>query len=442
MPAVQPTSHPALPPGTGTAGHLAHQHERLRQLFDHLAGSASHWAPLAASPAITDLVAAPATRLAHFAPDPLAPLEREPAMSPIPAGEGAAEPSMSSRRRTQAPAPLRAADVDARRPGRSASLTPGSGQPGPSDDMWPIRRHTQPGESGAWAWPAARPGARVLAPASVPVLPPQSTGLAPSNGRNNDAAAASPAQAAQASDELARLVESLAPATSTPVVTADQLRAWALVLPAGQRAGRSAATPSSAFAASSAPQVDPADMNSAALADLVGAATSRAASGQASSSVGITAPGAPSARASTHTVDPRDGAADGTSLASSLAPRGRQSALADLLRRWPAEGAGSGIGRTATDVSPHTSGARGQIGQALAPPAAAAASSSAFSSRPAPVSASLDAQAMLTGAHPLQDTRTGPAAAASMSDLQFGRSLERVLVAELRRHGIDNEDRP
>jgi hypothetical protein len=308
--------------------------------------------------------------------------------------------------------------------------------------MWPIRRHTQPGESGAWAWPAARPGARVLAPASVPVLPPQSTGLAPSNGRNNDAAAASPAQAAQASDELARLVESLAPATSTPVVTADQLRAWALVLPAGQRAGRSAATPSSAFAASSAPQVDPADMNSAALADLVGAATSRAASGQASSSVGITAPGAPSARASTHTVDPRDGAADGTSLASSLAPRGRQSALADLLRRWPAEGAGSGIGRAATDVSPPTSGARGQIGQALALPAAAAASSSAFSSRPAPVSASLDAQALLTGAHPLQDTQASPAAAASMSDLQFGRSLERVLVAELRRHGIDNEDRP
>jgi hypothetical protein len=92
-------------------------------------------------------------------------------------------------------------------------------------------------------------------------------------------------------------------------------------------------------------------------------------------------------------------------------PRGRISALSDLLRRWP--------GAAETPEEPAT--ARGPRPAALATPDTADPGGPAGT------------PARFAPARPGDLSRP----AQPVSDLQFGRTLERVLLAEVRRQGLD-----
>jgi hypothetical protein len=161
------------------------------------------------------------------------------------------------------------------------------------------------------------------------------------------------------------------------------------------------------------------------------AAAAAAATDGAANAAAFGAAGSAGAAGASAPVSPTSGNAAVTARAAltppAPIPTGRSSALADLLRRWPAE---------PPTASTASSGQASDPGTAWRDGATALPTSSPFGpGHPAwPTETSAASAALLGPQLPLRDN---PPAELPASDLAFSRSLERVLLAEVRRAGIE-----
>lgn len=370
----------------------------LRHLLDRLAGDAARWAPLAAGGAVAELVSGPAERLAGLAPDPLAALQRAPLATPAAAAESA--PANRSTRPAARPAAVPVATAR----GRFASASPTEPAAFPAFPACSAFSTLPDLPLMAPPWRPAAAGARLLPMSSLPAEPVRSV--------PNELMRMAGSDMALPAGALAALQQRLAAAPTPVPLDRGRLRALAggsAADPAAARKG-GAATP----AATPAPERFAADTRPPARPD--------GRRGEA----GAAAP-APAPRPD-RAPDPAPDAA--------LAPRTRHSALAELLRRWPGS-AGAGPA-TSADAGAADGAALDQAAHAgVLPPSG------------------LARLASLTGTRPSSAGREDPASGAAISlsdlappgaperalpsDLPLRRSLERVLVAEVRRHGIDLE---
>lgn len=355
----------------------------LRSMLDRLA--ALRWAPLAADAAAAELLAGPAARVAGLAPDPLQALARVTSATPAVAGtaapEGRSPRSAAARvdRGLQGRAPTPAGAGTAASPGaRPASLEP----------PLPIFRAAQ----------ASTPVLPLLARSAGLPPPVQAVAGAPPIPLQWPADAPAARTATQSRDlpaQASALLQRFAAASSAVPLSAQRLRELAHpqpVRPAATGQGAPVAAPRS-------------------LADLVPQqpTTAAAAAAPAERASGVAAsPDPRSAPQRTRSTAVPDSPPEALPV-----PRGRTSALSDLLRRWP------GAAAPGEDAA----SARSPLAAALPTPDTA---TPAWPAGPQPAAAP---------AHPGDLAR--PALPAS--DLQFGRTLERVLLAEVRRQGLDVE---
>ncbi|RZL37427.1 MAG: hypothetical protein EOP35_08710 [Rubrivivax sp.] len=330
----------------------------LKLLLDRLADT--RWAPLAAP--VDGALTAPDLQLAAFSADPFASLQRD----AVKAGAAEAPGASPSARR-----PAAAVGTAARKPRMSwPAALPASHEPDAAAGAEPVA------DVPPWRPRPAAPGLPQLVPMPWPALPKARS------------AAGVPALEATA---LQALIARFTPAAAdAPPLDAVQLRALATPRPVPASpvsSASSAAAPPAARQAAFAPQrVAPAN-------PLAAPVVRRP----------LPEPAVPADALGVNRPD----------AATLPTPRGRASALAELLQRWP--------GAQAADADAPVSPAG-----FVAPPLAEFAPMPSAQGTPL---SSADLPAAFGSELPR------PQAAAS--DLQFSRTLERVLLAEVRRQGLE-----
>jgi hypothetical protein len=466
---------------------------RIRALFDRLAAQGARWTPLAADAALADLLTGPAARVAGFASDPFAALARV-ALAPG-ATVAVADDATARALRQSRPVGGAGGDGSNRRPERTA---PRSGALGATPAVAPAEqwlqrdRLSQPGETGpglASIFRPAQPGTRRLAAVKVPLLPPSAaavvqitgadaavagrSGLMNLDSAQPDATQASPrSEPPQTGATVARL-SSNEPADGVRVAQELDPAALAALLHAfsspsttvaideqGLRRLAAARRTGARQVANAMPTSPSAGPNAAGSSFAVHQGGDRATGGGGGGT--FTAPesrnrpgvisysAAPQSAPRTATASTAPSQRPGfAAMADAVpAPRGRISALSELLHRWPAGSTTSGDSTAAGQGEAATAATAANAPIAALSPRLGMHSVAALSAgMPIAGLVTLAAATSTTGFAPTAPARapsaTDPAepdrALAPANDLTFTRTLERVLLAELRRQGLSSD---
>ncbi|WP_457427265.1 hypothetical protein [Roseateles sp. P5_E7] len=329
----------------------------LKLLLDRLAGV--RWAPLAAP--VDGALAGPDLQLAAFSPDPFASLQRDAV-----AAEAVAEHGASPRARRPAAGPGTAARLPRLPSPPPVALSPSH-----------VLGEATLADAPHWRPRPAAPGLVERVPMPWPALP---------KAREASGVPALETAAVQA------LIARFAPAADTPPLDSAQLRALAAPQVAKAPSAASADTPPAARQAAPVP----APLRHALVEPTAATAIARRP-----------LPEPPAAADAARASRP-----DANSLPT---PRGRTSALAELLQRWP------GTQSVDTDAPAPPADLMPPPAAEFAPMPSAPGAPLSFADLPAAFGTDL------------------PRPQAVASDLQFTRTLERVLLAEVRRQGLEPE---
>ena len=352
---------------------------RLRRMLDRLATDGARWAPLAGGVETAELVHRAADRLAGLAPDPLAALDRE-YSAPATAQ---AEPISTATRRLAAVPPRQGKFPQAVRRLSSATIDTPTAEvtapvPLPAQPRFRVAQATTP----------------VLRMSAVPPVPPDS--------RPAVIIPALPVSSAHLTAHVTMATADLARRLASPAarVTVDAQRLRAMAEPA---AVRLASRKDQVRSAATAPPI-----NRPPSVELASARATPATSAKPSPTAPSFAP-----------IEERPVRATGQ----------RGSALSDLLRRWPTTG-DHGTNSAETASAP-IAAERGRLATSLPGPL----------TMPGTVPAVGGFAVQVGSAPPTVPVGDLPRPVTPTNDLQFGRTLERVLLAEVRRQGL-NVDSP